>query len=82
MLDLSGEGEEEPEAAEALGSNREMHVNSFKRIRVNSSEKVMCPTGQLKCLYTNACSMGNKEEELVATAQMESYDLITIIETW
>ena len=42
----------------------------------------MWPIAQLKCLYTNACSMGNKQEELVATAQMENYGLIAITETW
>lgn len=35
---------------------------------------------QLKCLYTNACSMGNKQE-LEATAQLENYDLIAVMET-
>jgi len=47
-----------------------------------SSKKVTRPTAQMKCLYTNACSMGNKKEELEATMLLESYDLIAIIETW
>ncbi|KAK4822022.1 hypothetical protein QYF61_006870 [Mycteria americana] len=29
---------------------------------------------QLKCIYTNACSMGNKQEELEAVVQQENYD--------
>ena len=37
---------------------------------------------QLKCICTNACSMGNKQEELEATMQQANYDLIAIIETW
>jgi len=37
---------------------------------------------QLKCLYTNARSMGNKQEELATAAQMENYDLIASTETW
>ena len=38
---------------------------------------------QLRCLSTNARSMGNKqEEELEVTVQLESYDIITITETW
>ncbi|KAK4807081.1 hypothetical protein QYF61_018422 [Mycteria americana] len=40
------------------------------------------PTAQLKCLHTNACSMGNKQEELEATMLLESYDLVAITETW
>jgi len=36
---------------------------------------------QLKCLYTNACSMGNKQE-LETIMQLENYDLIAITETW
>ncbi|KAK4828567.1 hypothetical protein QYF61_027657 [Mycteria americana] len=37
---------------------------------------------QLKCIYTNACSMGNKQEELEAIVQQDSYDLVAITETW
>ena len=37
---------------------------------------------QLKCIYTNACSMGNKQEELEATAGHANYDLVAITETW
>jgi len=29
------------------------------------SGKAVCQNAQLKCLYTNACSMGNKTEEFV-----------------
>lgn len=47
-----------------------------------SSKKVTHPTAQLKCLYTNACSMGNKQEELEATMLLESYNLVAITETW
>ena len=36
----------------------------------------------MKCLYTNAHSMGNKQEELEAIVLLESYDLIAITETW
>jgi len=39
------------------------------------------PTAQMKCLYTNACSMGNTQEELEATMLLESYDLIALTET-
>ena len=37
---------------------------------------------QLKCVYTNAHSMGNKQEELEAIVQQASYDLVAITETW
>ena len=37
---------------------------------------------QLKCVYANAHSMGNKQEELEAILQHDSYDLVTITETW
>ncbi|GAB0208053.1 hypothetical protein GRJ2_003271000 [Grus japonensis] len=37
---------------------------------------------QLKCIYTNARSMGNKQEELEAIVQQDSYDLVAITETW
>ncbi|PKU42649.1 nipped-b-like protein [Limosa lapponica baueri] len=37
---------------------------------------------RLKCLYTNARSMGNKQEELEAILLQESYDIVAITETW
>ena len=37
---------------------------------------------QLRYLYTNACSMGNKLEELEAVVWLESYDTVAITETW
>lgn len=44
-----------------LGSNGKIPVNCFKGIRESSFEKVMWLVAQLKCLYTDACSMQNKE---------------------
>jgi len=38
-------------------------------------------TAQLKCVYTNARSMGNKQEELEAIIQQDGYDLVVITET-
>lgn len=29
----------------------------------------------MKCIYTNAHSMGNKQEELESTVQLENYDI-------
>ncbi|RMC18016.1 hypothetical protein DUI87_04892 [Hirundo rustica rustica] len=37
---------------------------------------------QLRCMYTNAHNMGNKEEELEAMVQQHSYDVVAITETW
>ena len=37
---------------------------------------------QLKCIYANAHSMGNKQEELEAIMQQAGYDLVSIRETW
>jgi len=42
----------------------------------------MRSTAQLKCIYTTARSMGNKQEELEATVQQDSYDLVAITEMW
>ncbi|KAJ7419991.1 hypothetical protein BTVI_23322 [Pitangus sulphuratus] len=37
---------------------------------------------QLKCMYSNARNMGNKQEELEAIMQQESYDVVAITEMW
>jgi len=37
---------------------------------------------QLKCIYSNARGMGNKQEEMEPFVQQDSYDLVTITETW
>lgn len=37
---------------------------------------------QLKCMYTNAPSTGNKQEELEAVVQQQSCAVVTITETW
>ena len=42
-------------------------------------EKAMA---QLKCIYTNAHSMGNKQEELEVIMRQAGYDLVAITETW
>jgi len=36
----------------------------------------------LKCLYTNARSMGNKQEEMEICVQSQGHDLTAITETW
>jgi len=37
---------------------------------------------QHKCIYTNAHSMGSKQEELEAIVQQDSNDLVAITEMW
>jgi len=60
------------------GNNSEIH----KDVKRHSSNKVIWPTAQLKCLYTNACSICNKQEKLDATVLLESYNLVAITENW
>lgn len=57
-------------------------MKCLKGIMAWSSKKVTRSVTQLKCLYTNAHSMGSKQEKLEATLQLESYNLITITKTW
>ncbi|GAB0189311.1 maestro heat-like repeat-containing protein family member 7 [Grus japonensis] len=56
--------------------------NSHIRIRTSSPTKVEGSIAQLKCIYTNACSIGNEQEELEAIVQQENYDIVAIMETW
>ncbi|PKU29698.1 adaptin ear-binding coat-associated protein 1 [Limosa lapponica baueri] len=56
--------------------------NGQVKVRPSCTKKVVGPVAQLKCFYTNARSMGNKQEELEATVQQESYDVVTITEMW
>ena len=70
-----------PGAPEVIGANRETPVKYLSGIKGCSSKKVTRLTAQLTCLYTNARSMGNKQEELEATVLLESYNLVAITET-
>ncbi|KAK4822673.1 hypothetical protein QYF61_019040 [Mycteria americana] len=67
---------------EATGAKREMPVKRLKAHKGCSSMKETWTTAQLKCLYTNARSMGNKQEELEAIVHQENYDMVAITETW
>ncbi|KAK4832671.1 LOW QUALITY PROTEIN: hypothetical protein QYF61_024967 [Mycteria americana] len=51
-------------------------------MRVSIPKKVAGSIAQLKCIYTDACSMGNIQEELEAIVHLENYDVIAITETW
>ncbi|KAK4831206.1 hypothetical protein QYF61_016043 [Mycteria americana] len=59
-----------------------MPVKRLKAHKGCSSMKETRTTAQLKCLYTNARSMGNKQEELEAIVHQENYDMVAIMETW
>lgn len=60
------------------------------RILGVSSKKIMLLVPQLKWLYTTfyihhisqACSMGNMQEEMETVVQLENCDLIATTETW
>lgn len=51
-------------------------------LQKGSDKQVSQSQAQKKCLYKNGCTICNKQEVLVATAQLENYDLITSMETW
>jgi len=83
-IDLMGEqhvllSDKEPRNTVTLGSSREKHQICPRRLRGGSSEKVMWMIAQLKCLYTNVFSMGNRQEEMDTVMQLENYYLIAII---
>ncbi|KAK4811052.1 hypothetical protein QYF61_016338 [Mycteria americana] len=72
----------EPGDTEATGAKRETPVKHLKAHKGCSSMKETRVTAQLKCLYTNARSMGNKQEELEAIVHHENCDMVAITETW
>ncbi|GAB0195784.1 hypothetical protein GRJ2_002043700 [Grus japonensis] len=73
---------DEPGAPDATGTNRETLGEYIKRIPAAPANKSASSGTKLKCLYTNARSMGNKQEELETCARLQGYDLIGITETW
>ena len=57
-------------------------VKAQAGIRISKCKQVLGTSAHLKCIYTNAHSMGNKQEELEAMMQQENYDVMAITETW
>ncbi|GAB0178011.1 hypothetical protein GRJ2_000266400 [Grus japonensis] len=51
-------------------------------IRASPLSKVAGSVAQLKCIYSDARSMGNKQEKLEAIVQEENYGTVAIRETW
>ena len=47
-----------------------------------SSIKAVRQKAQLKCLYTSAHRLSNKQDELETVMRLESYGLVAITETW
>lgn len=71
---------EEPGNTVILGNRREKPQIYPEAIWKGFSMKVTWPIAHLKCIYTNVCSMGNKQEEMDAIVLLENYDLISIME--
>ncbi|XP_065411777.1 uncharacterized protein LOC135973241 [Chrysemys picta bellii] len=66
-----------------MGSWEEAQAGECKRGGLLShTEKEGQSMSYLKCLYTNARSLGNKQGELEVLAQSGNYDVIGITETW
>jgi len=54
----------------------------YSRSSCTPPGKPACSSSSLKCLYTNAHSMGNTHKELQICVQLQGHDLIAIAETW
>jgi len=54
----------------------------YSRSSCTPPGKHACSITSLKCLYTNACSMGNKQEELEVCVWSQGHNLIAVTETW
>ena len=48
----------------------------------HTHKKVLDSLAHLKCIYTNARNMSNKQGELEAMMQHENYDIVAVTETW
>ena len=60
----------------------EVTEESHLGTRVSPEKMLVASIAQLKCIYTRAHSMGNKQEELKAIVQWENYGIVAIMETW
>ncbi|GAB0205823.1 hypothetical protein GRJ2_003047900 [Grus japonensis] len=73
---------DEPGAPDATGTYGETLRRYIKGIPAAVAHQSASSGAQLKCLYTNAWSMGNEQEDLDTCAYLQGYDLIGIMETW
>jgi len=69
-------------AAETKTATKETPGKHLSGVKMCSSRKLTPPAAHLKCLDTNAHSMGHKQQELKATMLLESYDLVAFTGTW
>jgi len=67
--------------ADSQKANHLKGVSGYGGSFCTTPGKPACSITSLKCLYTNACSMGNKEEELEICVWLQDHDLIAITET-
>jgi len=67
-------------ASEVVGANKETSVKHPKGNKGCSTKNVARLTTQMRCLYTNTCSIGDEQEELEATVLLESHDLVALKE--
>ena len=59
-------------AGEVRGENQGKYLKVIKEL---TFKEVTKPAAQLKCLYTNVCSLRHKQEELEATVLLENHDI-------
>ena len=59
-------------------SNRENQGKLLNGIEKLAFKEVTRPPAQLKCLYTNAHILGNKQEELEATVLLANYNIVAV----
>ena len=64
---------------EGSGENQGKYLKGIKEL---SFKEVTGPAAQLKCFYTNAHSLANKQQELEATVLLENYGIVVVTETW
>jgi len=74
-------GRKDTRAVDAL-ETMETPENSHTGLRASPPKKVAKSVEQLKCIYTNIHSTGNKQEELKAIVQLENYGRIAVTGTW
>lgn len=85
-LDLVGEKDALADVSEKTGNNRtlgnssETPVSFPKGIVEGPSQRLKRSTAQLKCLYPNAYSMDNNQDELKTTMQLANCNAIAVME--
>ena len=73
-------GSKDARVVDALATT-EAPENSCIGMRASPPKKMAGSVAQLKCFYTNARGMGNKQQKLEAIVQLENCDIVAIRET-